>query len=108
MRLGYNDEDVCEDIMAADGIENLAVLLHAQESSLRWVMCPLTIITSAGLLELQATYCEVVIFLHSLDIRTAVCSVILLAMAPSENGNRTVCPPEWNYAVEAFQHQVHE
>ena len=93
MRLGYHDEDVCEDIMAADGIENLAVLLHAQQSSLRWVMYPLTMSTSAGLPKLQTIHCEVVIFLRFLDTRTAIRSAVLLAMAPSESGNRTVCPP---------------
>ena len=93
MKLGYQDAEACEDIMAADGIENLAVLLHAQESSLRWVMCPLTMVTPAGLLKLQAIYCEVVIFLRFLYTRTAVRSVVLLTMAPSESGNRTVCPP---------------
>lgn len=106
MRLGYHDAEACEDIMDADGIENLAVLLHAQESTLRCVIRPLTMITPAALLKLQATCCEVVhlpAFSRHQDSRSSstVC-----------DGNRspTVRLPysQWNHTVGALQYKVHE
>lgn len=35
MRLGAQDPAACKEILAARGIENLALLLHAQEGAVR-------------------------------------------------------------------------